>query len=335
MLKVGELAALAKLTVRTLHHYDDIGLLRPSARSDAGYRLYGRDDVARLHQIQALRAFGMSLADVALALDSPAGTPLAVVDRQLAALGRRLHDIERMRGQLLRLRGELAHGRMPDLSTWLTTLETMTVYEKYFTQDELARLPMASEAAQAEWQALVDQAAGLIASGVEPHADAAQAFALRWLQTFERDSGGDAAFMARLNVMALREETGVGMPAEVLDYVLAALAALKRATWAKYMRPEVIERMRTHQAARGREWAPLIERAHAAMQADPEAHGPLARQFARQWMDLFHDMVGTDPADIQAFRTATATEPLLRMGSGVGEPVLAWLRRAMAAPATA
>jgi DNA-binding transcriptional MerR regulator len=64
MLKVGELAARAGLTVRALHHYDSIGLLTPSARSDAGYRLYGRDDVARLHQIQTLRAFGMALANI-------------------------------------------------------------------------------------------------------------------------------------------------------------------------------------------------------------------------------------------------------------------------------
>jgi DNA-binding transcriptional MerR regulator len=85
MLKVGELAAAAGLTVRTLHHYDSIGLLRPSARSDAGYRLYARDDVARLQQIQALRSFGMGLADIGLYLDSPAGSPLAVVERQLAA----------------------------------------------------------------------------------------------------------------------------------------------------------------------------------------------------------------------------------------------------------
>ena len=66
MLKVGELARRTGLTVRTLHHYDSIGLLSPSARSDSGYRLYQRDDIARLHQIQALRRFGMSLADIGI-----------------------------------------------------------------------------------------------------------------------------------------------------------------------------------------------------------------------------------------------------------------------------
>ena len=42
-----------------LHHYDTLGLLTPSARSDSGYRLYDKADIARLHQIQALRRFGM------------------------------------------------------------------------------------------------------------------------------------------------------------------------------------------------------------------------------------------------------------------------------------
>ncbi|WP_263404975.1 MerR family DNA-binding transcriptional regulator [Pseudomonas aeruginosa] len=54
LLKVGELAKQTGLTVRALHHYDDIGLLQPSARSDAGYRLYTPKDITRLHQIQAL-----------------------------------------------------------------------------------------------------------------------------------------------------------------------------------------------------------------------------------------------------------------------------------------
>src|SRR5438105_3640439 len=121
MLKVGELAALANLTVRTLHHYDSIGLLQPSARSDAGYRLYDRNDVARLQQIQALRSFGMGLADIGLYLDSPAGSPLALVDRQLAALDQQMREAARMREQLLRVRAQLASGANPDLSTWLTT----------------------------------------------------------------------------------------------------------------------------------------------------------------------------------------------------------------------
>ena len=62
MLKVGELARRAGLTVRTLHHYDSIGLLKPSGRSDAGYRLYNRDDVARPPHVHAPRPLGIGRA---------------------------------------------------------------------------------------------------------------------------------------------------------------------------------------------------------------------------------------------------------------------------------
>ena len=60
-LKVGELARSTGLTVRTLHHYDEIGLLKPSDRSESGYRLYSQQDVARLHAIQAMRHLGLAL----------------------------------------------------------------------------------------------------------------------------------------------------------------------------------------------------------------------------------------------------------------------------------
>jgi DNA-binding transcriptional MerR regulator len=336
MLKVGELAALANLTVRTLHHYDSIGLLQPSARSDAGYRLYDRNDVARLHQIQALRSFGMGLADIGLYLDSPEGSPLALVDRQLAALDRQIRDAARMREQLLRVRGQLASGAMPDLSTWLTTLEQtmemMSVYEKYFTPEELQKLPMyRDDAVRAQWRALVEQAAGLMQSQVPPESEAAKVFALRWLQAFERDTAGDPELASRLNVMAQREQEAVGVPGPVMGYVFQAVAELKYDAWSKHLRPLVIARMRRHHATRGMEWTGLIERVRVGMQADPGASGPEAAALARQWMELFHDMVGTDTRDIDAFRGALASEPLLRMGPGISDAMLAWLRKALAA----
>lgn len=340
MLKVGELAALAGLTVRTLHHYDEIGLLCPSARSDAGYRLYHRDDVARLQRIQALRAFGMSLSDIGLCLDSPDGSPLAVVDRQLASLDRQLRELDRMRERLLRLRGELAGGAEPSLSTWLTTLEHMMehmrTYEKYFTQDELDRLSMYhDEAVKAEWQALVEQAEGLLRSRVAPDSDAAKAFAMRWLQAFQRDTCGDARLAAKLNAMATQEHGKVGVPAPLMGYVFAAIGELKFDTWARYLAPGVLARMRRHYAARGHEWGALITEVHAGMQRDPEARGPQAGELARRWLALFHDMVGTDPDDVAAFRHAIASEPLLRMGPGIDDAMIAWLRKAMAGPRAA
>jgi DNA-binding transcriptional MerR regulator len=333
MLKIGELAALANLTVRTLHHYDSIGLLQPSARSDAGYRLYGRDDVARLHQIQALRSFGMGLADIGLYLDSPDGSPLAVVERQLRALDRQMQEAARVREQLQRLHGELAAGRQPELSTWLHSLEQMSMYEKYFTQDELARLPMYhDEAVKAQFKGLVDEALEMIRSQVAPDSDTARAFARRWLDAFGRGTGGDAGLAARINLMAQREQGSPGLPSEVMQYVMAAIGELKYEAWAKYLAPGVIARMRRHHASRGPEWAVLIGQVREQMRLDPDAAQPASRALGRQWMELFHDMVGTDPQTVADFRRAAAEEPVLRKGSGISDEAIAWLRKGLAAP---
>lgn len=336
MLKVGELAAAAGLTVRTLHHYDSIGLLRPSARSDAGYRLYARDDVARLQQIQALRSFGMGLADIGLYLDSPAGAPLVVVERQLDALERQMLEAARMRDSLLRLRGELAAGSEPELSTWLSTLQEMSVYEKYFSKEELEQLPMFSdEGVKAQWRALVEEASALVQARTAPDSQAARALARRWLEAFETGSG-NRGFAARINAMAMREpeamRTQYGLSPELMGFVMAAIGELKYGVWANYLGPETIARMRRHHAARGREWGALVEQVRAGMQEDPAASGVRARELAREWLALFHDMVGEDPQTVAAFREAGAKEPLLRMGNGISDAMLAWLKKAMPKP---
>ncbi|WP_235910284.1 MerR family transcriptional regulator [Deinococcus kurensis] len=68
---VGEVAALTGVSVRTLHHYDDIGLLRPAERSGGNYRLYTPGDLARLRRVLTWRALGVPLSEVAGVLDAP------------------------------------------------------------------------------------------------------------------------------------------------------------------------------------------------------------------------------------------------------------------------
>src|SRR3954464_6663559 len=66
---VGELSRLTGVSVRTLHHYDEIGLVRPSRRNAAGYRLYDQADVLRLQQVLVLRELGMPLDEIAAVID--------------------------------------------------------------------------------------------------------------------------------------------------------------------------------------------------------------------------------------------------------------------------
>ena len=78
--KIGELARRTGLTVRTLHHYDEIGLLSPAERSDGGHRVYDEAAVQRLYRIVSLRSLGFPLDAIAEALDSERFDPRAAVE---------------------------------------------------------------------------------------------------------------------------------------------------------------------------------------------------------------------------------------------------------------
>jgi MerR family transcriptional regulator, thiopeptide resistance regulator len=94
-LTVGEAAAVAGVTVRTLHHYDRIGLLSPSGRTSSGYRQYSAADLDRLHQVLLYRELGFSLEDVAALLDDETD-PAAHLRRQHALLRGRLERTQQM-----------------------------------------------------------------------------------------------------------------------------------------------------------------------------------------------------------------------------------------------
>jgi DNA-binding transcriptional MerR regulator/ABC-type Fe3+-hydroxamate transport system substrate-binding protein len=80
---IGEVADLAGTTVKTLHYYDQIGLLKPLARSEAGYRLYGREELLRLREIMIWRRLGFPLADIAALIDEPDHDREDALQRQL------------------------------------------------------------------------------------------------------------------------------------------------------------------------------------------------------------------------------------------------------------
>lgn len=87
---VSDVARMAGVTVRTLHHYDQIGLLEPSDRTDAGYRLYRDEDLRRLHQILLFRELGFGLEAIARLLDDPAFDRRRALEAQRELLGERV-----------------------------------------------------------------------------------------------------------------------------------------------------------------------------------------------------------------------------------------------------
>jgi DNA-binding transcriptional MerR regulator len=138
--KIGELAQRTGLTVRTLHHYDEIGLLSPAERSDGGQRVYDEAGVQRLYRIVSLRSLGFPLDAIAQALDSERFDPRAAVDDHVARLEAQIAHEQRLLGVLKTLRERL------DADDFLTAIEELTMRERYYTPDQLAELEQRREA---------------------------------------------------------------------------------------------------------------------------------------------------------------------------------------------
>jgi DNA-binding transcriptional MerR regulator len=91
---------LARVTVRTLHHYDGIGLLRPSGRTEAGYRRYADADLDRLQRVLCYRELGFGLDEITAILDDPEVDPIDHLRRQHRLLTDRIEQLQRMVGAI-------------------------------------------------------------------------------------------------------------------------------------------------------------------------------------------------------------------------------------------
>ena len=127
--RVGELAAATGLTVRTLHYYEEIGLLVAAGRTDAGHRLYDDADVERLYRICLLRRLGLPLDEIGRALDDPAWSLRASMATHLGDLDRGLEAEGRLRGRLAQLLASMGAADGPLTQDLLDVLETMTMLD--------------------------------------------------------------------------------------------------------------------------------------------------------------------------------------------------------------
>jgi DNA-binding transcriptional MerR regulator len=93
---VGRVADLSGVTIRTLHHYDEIGLLSPSGRSAAGYRLYEDSDLERLRRILFYRELGFDLTEISAIIDDPRTDALGHLRRQRGLLAERIGRLSAM-----------------------------------------------------------------------------------------------------------------------------------------------------------------------------------------------------------------------------------------------
>src|SRR5258708_16905305 len=110
--RVGEFATLTGVSIRALHHYDQLGVLRPTEHSEAGYRLYSERDLLRLQQILTLRYLGFALKQIGPLLEPPHFDLVASLCVQQVALRQRIGELQHIEGVLRELmRRRLASGQ--------------------------------------------------------------------------------------------------------------------------------------------------------------------------------------------------------------------------------
>ena len=237
--KIGELAKATGLTVRTLHHYDEIELLRPSERSEAGHRIYTDADVRRLYRIISLKQLGFPLADITSMIESDDADPRAAVRGHLDAVEEQIELQQELRERLGSILGVLDGSDEPTTKQLLEIMEVMMEVEKYYTPEQREQIKKRGEEAdwdeiktnQKEWSQILEDAEVAMKAGTpatDPHV---QGLARRYQklgQWFAAGfTGGDPGLKESLNRLwadkgdELHQQFGKGP--EVDQYLRQAL----------------------------------------------------------------------------------------------------------------
>src|SRR5437660_11748457 len=202
-LKVGELARRTGLTVRSLHHYDAIGLLRPSLHTESGHRLYTADDVARLQQVLSLRQLGFSLEEVRDCLDRPGFSPVEVIRLHVTRLREQIELQRKLCAHLEALAEQFRPAGEVSADEFLQAIEVMNMIENYYTPEQLETLKKRREESAAAGKDLVQQGTNDWAelwaayraemeNGTDPADPKVQALEKRRQDLVRAFSGGDA-----------------------------------------------------------------------------------------------------------------------------------------------
>ena len=335
LLKVGQLAKQVSLSVRTLHHYDEIGLLSPSVRTPAGHRVYNSKDIALLHRIQALKQLGLSLQKIAEIIQKNSQSLPDIIAQQISAIDREMAQAAQLKNKLVRLKAGLQAGHEPDMASWLDTLALMNVYERYLTPDEIEELNSHALAVKYEidhdWPEMVKKLQAMMDQKTPPDHSEAKAFVILWTEMLERLVGHNPHLLLKVNAMSQEMEMQLqrGISPTMAKYLGDVMGAIHRDIFAKYLSQEQMRLMDKHRQNKQEEWPPLIAAVREKMQTGISPESEAIRPLAIQWKTLFEASTGGDPEIIEKLRIAYEREPLLIQGTGLDQALFSYIRQAM------
>lgn len=236
--KVGELSKLAGLTIRTLHHYDEIGLLRPAFRTDTGHRLYTEDDIIKLEQVMSLKELDFSLEEIKEFFENPEYNPKEVIEMQLERLSQEIKLKEELMQQLQELWEVFHSWKKPNLEQFIRSIELIKVQKEYFTQEQINKMKMhynklnnveAGKIANS-WNQLISLLQSEMENGVSVDNPRVIELAERWKQGIDFFSGGDIGIInsaERYYAGNPHAAKGSGMSEELYKYIKDALSNIK------------------------------------------------------------------------------------------------------------
>jgi DNA-binding transcriptional MerR regulator len=239
--KVGQIARRTGLSVRTLHYYDEIGLLAPSHHTTSGHRLYTAGDVARLQQIVSLRQLGFSLGAIRDCLDTPRFALRNVIGLHVARLREQIEAQRRLCDRLEAIARSLDAAEEVSVETFIRTIEEMNMIEKYYTQEQLDELKERRQQVgeerirevEAEWPALMAEVRAEMDAGTDPAEERVQALARRWMGLVEEFTGGNPEIAQSAKSMWQNESTIHGIDTrsmrELMAFIQKALEAGRKA----------------------------------------------------------------------------------------------------------
>jgi MerR family transcriptional regulator, thiopeptide resistance regulator len=209
-LQAQQFAELAGVTVRTLHHYDRLGLLR-ARRTESGYRMYRESDLERLEQIVALKFVGLPLKRIKTLLDRDNLELAEALPRQRLVLEEKRRLIDRAIHAIQDAERQLATGQPPDAAILKKIIEVIEMQdnpnwsEKYYTQEALTKLkqrewtPEMQAETTSKWNDLVRDVEAALDE--DPASAKAQALATRWKALILDFTGGDPGITKGLNAV--------------------------------------------------------------------------------------------------------------------------------------
>lgn len=235
-LKVGELAQQAGISVRTLHYYDEVGLLSPTHRSEAGYRLYTPADVVRLQHILALRHLGLSLDEIRTCLNQPDYNLVCIIHLHIKRLQEQIEVQQTLCRHLEALAVYFEQTDTVSVADATQILEVIRAMEKYFTPDIMQELEKRRKQVgeerikqvEAEWPILIDEVRTAMDNGVAPDSPVAQQLAQRWMGLVHEFTGGNPSISQALNTMYQQEPATAqhyGLDDSIFRFIEQAAAA--------------------------------------------------------------------------------------------------------------